>query len=70
MVELDVLRKGDRGSQVRTLQRLLTAVGGECGNADGIFGSRTLIAVKVFQKAKGLTVDGVVGRNTWNALLK
>lgn len=70
MVELNVLRKGSKGSQVRTLQRLLTAVGCECGNVDGIFGSRTLIAVKVFQKAKGLTVDGVVGKNTWNALLK
>ena len=70
MVELNVLRKGNKGKQVKTLQHLLTAVGCECGNADGIFGSRTLIAVKVFQKAKGLTVDGIVGKDTWTALLK
>lgn len=70
MVELNVLRKGSQGKQVKTLQHLLTAVGCECGNTDGIFGSRTLIAVKVFQKAKGLTVDGVVGKDTWTALLK
>lgn len=70
MVELNVLRKGSKGNQVRTLQRLLTAVGCECGNVDGIFGSKTLIAVKVFQKAKGLTVDGIVGKDTWTALLK
>jgi N-acetylmuramoyl-L-alanine amidase len=70
MIELNVLRKGSQGKQVKTLQHLLTAVGCECGNADGIFGSRTLIAVKTFQKARGLTVDGVVGKDTWTALLK
>lgn len=70
MVELNTLRKGSSGNQVKTIQRLLTAVGCVCGNVDGKFGSRTLIAVKEFQKAKGLTVDGIVGKNTWSALLK
>lgn len=70
MVELNVLRKGSKGEQVKTLQRLLNAMGYSCGSVDGIFGSRTLIAVKEFQKANKLIVDGVVGRNTWNALLK
>lgn len=70
MIYLNTLRKGDNGNQVKTLQRLLSAMGYDCGGVDGIFGSRTLIAVKEFQKAKGLTVDGIVGKNTWNALLK
>ena len=70
MVELNVLRKGSKGEQVKTLQRLLNAMGYDCGTVDGVFGSRTLIAVKEFQKANGLTVDGVVGGKTWNALLK
>ena len=70
VVELNVLRKGSAGNQVRTLQRLLTAVGCVCGDIDGKFGSRTLIAVKEFQKAKGLAVDGIVGKDTWTALLK
>ena len=70
MICMNTLRKGDNGNQVKTLQRLLSAMGYDCGGVDGIFGSRTLIAVKEFQKAKGLTADGIVGKNTWNALLK
>jgi peptidoglycan hydrolase-like protein with peptidoglycan-binding domain len=34
-----------------------------------VFGQRTLAAVKQFQKAKGLRVDGIVGPRTWEALL-
>jgi peptidoglycan hydrolase-like protein with peptidoglycan-binding domain len=55
---------------VKTLQRLLTAIGYPCGAADGIFGNNTLAGVKAFQKANNLSVDGVVGKNTWTALLK
>lgn len=36
--------------------------------ADGIFGRLTEEAVKEFQKSNGLTVDGIVGNNTWRAL--
>ena len=69
MVELNVLRKGSKGEQVKTLQRLLNAMGYSCGSVDGAFGVKTLGAVEKFQRAKGLTVDGIVGKDTWNALL-
>ena len=70
MVELNVLKNGSKGNQVKTLQRLLNALGYSCGNVDGSFGPKTLEAVKKFQKAKGLDVDGYCGPKTWAALLK
>lgn len=71
-IELSVLRNGANGEQVKTLQRLLMSLGyglKKYGD-DGSFGTETEAAVRAFQKAKGLSVDGVVGKNTWNALLK
>ena len=70
MIELTTLKNGSKGGEVKTLQRLLNALGYSCGKVDGIFGNGTLAAVKAFQKAKGLEVDGIVGKNSWNALLK
>lgn len=66
------LREGNVGESVRQMQVLLIAAGYPCGKAgaDGIFGSGTLAAVKSFQAAHGLTVDGIVGRATWAALDK
>lgn len=58
-----VLRQGARGEQVRVLQRNLGGLA-----ADGVFGPKTTEAVKKFQRANGLKVDGVVGRQTWGAL--
>ena len=64
------LRKGDRGEEVKTLQTLLNGYGYDLGSAgiDGDFGPVTEAAVKLFQKDRGLTVDGVVGVRTWKAL--
>lgn len=39
-----------------------------CGVPDGYFGSKTLTAVKNFQAMEGLTVDGIVGRITWDRI--
>lgn len=64
-----VLRMGARGEQVRELQILLTRQGYQLA-IDGIFGSKTLEAVKAFQAEHGLTVDGLCGTNTWTELLK
>ncbi len=61
------LRKGDRGAGVKTLQTLLTKAGYTVA-VDGIFGAKTLEAVKAYQADHGLTVDGVVGQKTWSAL--
>ena len=69
-IEMNVLKYGSKGEQVKTLQRLLTAMGHPCGAVDGSFGSITLAGVKSFQSANNLEVDGSVGILTWTALLK
>ena len=63
-----LLREGNRGAYVTFLQQLLESNLYPVGGIDGIFGSRTLSAVRSFQSANNLTVDGLVGNNTWNAL--
>lgn len=62
------LRKGGLGDSVRDLQEALNRLGFDCGAADGAFGTKTKAAVEAFQRAAGLAVDGVAGRNTWKAL--
>ena len=72
VIELTMLKKGAKGNEVKTLQRLLLALGYTMNGygADGSFGGATDGAVRNFQKAKGLDVDGIVGKDTWTALLK
>jgi len=65
-----LLKKGLRGNEVIELQKFLNTVGYNCGTADGIFGSKTKAAVIKFQTAKGLQVDGIVGKYTREALNK
>lgn len=62
------VRKGSSGPDVNILQTILNKLGYEAGSVDGIFGKKTLAAVKAFQKANKLKVDGVVGKNTWTTL--
>jgi len=69
VITMTTLRKGSRGTQVKVLQFLLNELGYDCGEADGIFGSKTTAALKAYQKAKGLTVDGICGKNTWTRIL-
>ena len=61
------LRKGSQGSDVLELQKLLNKNGYNLAE-DGSFGSKTLDAVRDFQKNNGLSVDGIVGTNTWGKL--
>ena len=63
-----VLKQGSSGSDVTTLQKKLKNWGYYSGSVDGIFGSKTKEAVKYFQRKNGLTVDGIVGKNTLAAL--
>lgn len=77
MVEiyLIMLRLGNESTQVGTLQILLNAYGyrdssGEILEVDNDFGAATDYAVRNFQRDNGLRSDGIVGFNTWNALLK
>ena len=63
-----LLKRGYSGSYVKFLQQLLESYLIPVGTIDGIFGSRTENAVKQFQQENNLSVDGIVGKNTWNAL--
>ncbi len=65
---LPVLRNGSSGTAVRTLQYMLRASGRPV-TADGVFGSGTESAVRSYQSAHGLSVDGVVGNDTWYSIL-
>lgn len=64
----ELLRYGSRGESVRQVQSRLNRLGYWCGTADGIFGVNTRSAVRRFQSAKGLSVDGIVGPKTYSAL--
>ena len=60
------LSMGSSGTDVKNMQKKLIALGYSCGSsgADGIFGQGTYNAVCKFQKANGLSVDGIIGPAT------
>ncbi|MCM1217040.1 MAG: peptidoglycan-binding protein [Lachnospiraceae bacterium] len=62
--DMPLLKKGSKGEDVKTLQKLLGV------DVDGIFGSKTEAAVKEFQQKNKLKVDGKVGPETWGKLLE
>ena len=64
----DTLRKGDVGRSVVSMQQALIELGFLTGTADGNFGSGTESAVKNFQSAHGLDVDGIAGKKTLETL--
>lgn len=68
IVLAETLRYGSRGNKVRELQTKLKRWGYYTGSVDGIFGSGTQEAVKAFQRKNGLNVDGIVGKQTADAL--
>ena len=59
---------GSRGDEVKQIQTKLKNWGYYNGSIDGVYGSGTLSAVKSFQKKNGLTVDGVAGTKTLQAM--
>ena len=61
------LKQGAKGEIVRHLQDLLSR-SGHAAAVDGDFGPGTLRAVRSFQQAKGLGVDGIVGPRTWGGV--
>ncbi|WP_339061227.1 peptidoglycan-binding protein [Tepidibacillus marianensis] len=63
-----VLRLGDEGAMLQDLQTMLRNAGYSPGEIDGKFGDNTREAVINFQRAVSITVDGVAGRQTYNAL--
>ena len=69
-----VLNEGMRGKHIKTLQFFLNVVAAfheelPSIKIDGFFGPKTKEAVIAFQKIFGLNPDGIVGENTWNALI-
>lgn len=63
-----LLKKGAEGNITKIIQAMLYCKGYDTNGVDGIFAGGTEKAVKKFQKANGLTVDGIVGKNTLNKL--
>ena len=63
------LSYGSSGQEVKELQKALNSAGYSL-EIDGKFGSKTQSAVKSYQQKNGLSVDGIVGVNTWNSLSK
>ena len=63
-----LLKKGDKGDQVKALQQNLILLGYLTGEADGQFGPATKAAVTAFQAASGLRADGQAGEKTLEAI--
>lgn len=65
------VKSGSKNDMVKLVQTILNMYGYNCGQVDGIFGSKTLKAVKKFQKEwmGSSEVDGIVGPKTWKYLL-
>lgn len=65
---------GSQGGYVQMIQQRLNALSSRYPSisplsADGLFGRATQSAVTAFQRAAGLTPDGIVGQATWNRLM-
>ena len=71
IVTLPILKKGNKGEEVKAVQALLKGYGYNLGlwGVDGDFGAATVKAVQQYQKKMGLEADGIVGIKTWKALL-
>lgn len=63
-----LLKRGSVSNYVCIAQDDLNTLGYSTGGLDGIFGAQTQNAVKAYQTKVGLTVDGIIGCNTWSAL--
>ena len=61
---MKTIKKGSKGNAVKVWQIIVGA------DPDGIFGNKTDLATREFQKSKGLSVDGIVGKNSWKAGLE
>lgn len=59
---------GSRGDEVKQIQSKLKNWGYYNGSVDGIYGSKTVEAVKYFQRKNGLTADGIAGQKTLSAM--
>ena len=65
-----LLKSGDTGIQVKYLQQGLRIMCCNPGTIDSNFGPGTQAAVQKFQEDQGISVDGIVGDETWNCLME
>lgn len=63
-----LIRRGSRGNYVCIAQDDLNTLGYRTGGLDGVFGEQTYNAVRRYQSSRGLSVDGIIGCNTWRSL--
>lgn len=63
-----LIKQGSRGNYVCIAQDDLNTLGFRTGGLDGVFGAQTYNAVRSYQTSRGLTVDGIIGCNTWRSL--
>ena len=63
-----LIKQGSRGNYVCIAQDDLNTLGYRTRGLDGVFGGQTQIAVRNYQKSRGLSVDGIIGCNTWRSL--
>ena len=63
-----LIKRGSLSVYVLIAQDDLNTLGFPTGGLDGIFGAKTQEAVRNYQRKVGLSVDGIVGCNTWRAL--
>lgn len=69
-VNRPLYQKGDRGPEVKLLQQYLGAIGFSTGSTDGVFGDKTVTAVRNFQRSVGQSPDGYVWLNTFEAIVQ
>ncbi|MEG2002768.1 MAG: spore cortex-lytic enzyme, partial [Clostridia bacterium] len=67
-IEVVTLKSGSKGNEVKKLQQELKNQGFFSGSVDGVYGTKTVAAVKKMQKAYGLKVDGIAGEETQTKL--
>jgi len=70
IAENRVIQFGDQGPEVRRLQEALQQTGYLRGPADGLFGTDTAQALRLFQESSGISADAIAGPDTWAALNK
>lgn len=63
-----LIKRGSRGNYVCIAQDDLNTLGFRTGGLDGVFGEQTYNAVRRYQSTRGLSVDGIIGCNTWRSL--
>jgi peptidoglycan hydrolase-like protein with peptidoglycan-binding domain len=67
---LPQLSQGSNGVLVTAIQQVLKDIGFYMGEVDGIYGPKTAKAVRDFQISDNLLADGIIGPQTWNALIQ